>query len=885
MRMTNDFIAQQEKTNNIRKQILACSTAITATATFAAMTTPVGGYAPGTNDVPGMQGGRDPATNGGHRNTAFLDAGACSKMMRALPSATSFFRNVRKAVSGLQTQSASNASAIKNLLHAQANLNDQTNQLNYWMRQISPQVDKLTSELVASNDALAALPGISANNVDAPGMPDSVTLVPGTSINSLMLYFTRPSYTGASAVTGYEMVTFTSANDALLFSNASAAVDLSEATLAAALVAPWTTANADEFYGAYGTDLRFVSSGLVTGGAGQGLSVRLRAYNTSGVNGANLYSEWSTPTLLVCAASSAESFNPVVESVTTGASYSLVEWRRPSVRQPDNSWAYVGGIHSYLIGTTAVLGGSSSIAQVALTTADATVTVAASTAADGSSPIGVSAPYSVAVPATVVPPTLSVVLVEDPRGFYAQITCNLTDYYSTTAITYTVMGTDTSNSNSTDTATGTSAVPGSSGSASVLTRVRFPTSGYLRAGHTYTFTATARHATGSPLAGLAGSAGVFTSTPSGFSGAVHPQANTLTGGLAAIYGSKWNSTKAWYDFLSGDAFSEADKVSATAWDSAPADLVARFSVPTKLGSVSINDTLGLAALMDSSNNLLIASSPAWSLSTPNNISTSGVTGVPDTTPSLSSTAGGTLTQLLAFAGVGSGGSSDQQLVVVADPAGAFSASQYFPAPTVPGFSVSSSVRYLHTAIGGLNNGQYLAALTTTGALHIFGMTVPVQGSTSVLFDAPLVFANMAPDMSANGSLDATYCRLAISADGATIVVFDAEDHVLRSVTRSGNTWTQATTLSAAYISRCPRTVWISADGTRALSTDFASGLNSGPTRTTLWMRSGATWTANTKLTVANSPATDDVSVYMTPDASTVLVYANTSNTFDVVQLS
>jgi hypothetical protein len=460
------------------------------------MTTPVGGYAPGTNDVPGMQGGRD-STNGGHRNVAFLDAGACSKMLRALPSATSFFRNVRKAVSGLQTQSASNTSAIKNLLHSQANLNDQTNQLNYWMRQVSPQMDKLNSELVASNDALAALPDSSANNVDAPGMPDSLTLVPGPSVNNLLLYFAKPSYSGASAVTGYEMVTFTSAADALAFNNASAAVDLTETALTAALTVPWTTTNADEYYNVYGTDLRFMNSGLVTAGAGQGLSVRLRAYNTSGTNGANLYSEWSAPTLLVCAASDAASFKPVIENITLGVSYSLIEWRVPMVQQPGNSWAAVGGIHSYMIGTTPVLGGSSSVAQIALGSSTTSVTVAASTAADGTSPIGTSDAFTVVVPIVVKTPSLSVSLVQDVAGVYAMVGCFVSDYYTNTAIEYTVTATDLSNGNSTETNTGTTTVPGTDGD-SLLKQVRMPASGYFITGHNYIFSATAAHANGTP---------------------------------------------------------------------------------------------------------------------------------------------------------------------------------------------------------------------------------------------------------------------------------------------------------------------------------------------------------------------------------------------------
>jgi hypothetical protein len=477
-----------------------------------ASTTPVGGYAPGTNDVPGMQGGRD-ATNGGHRNVAFLDAGACSKMLRALPSMTSFFRNVRKSVSGLQTQSASNTSAIKNLLHSQANLNDQTNQLNYWMRQASPQMDKLNSELVASNDALAALLDSSANNVDAPGMPDSLTLLPSLTVDNLLLYFARPSYAGSTAITGYELVTFTTAGYALAFSNGSAAVQLTESALAAAVgAAPWNTAQADEFYSVYGDELRFVSSGLVTGGAGQGLCVRLRAYNTSGANGANLYSEWSAPTLLVCAAASTAALKPKVEAITAGAAYSLIEWSAPAVRQPDGSVARVGGIHSYMVGGTAVVG-STTVAQVPLASGTTSVTVAACSTADGSSPIATSDAFPVTVPTAMPRPSMSILLIPSGSGVYASLQMNVTDYYSTTSTLYTVSGVDNTDSAYSGTASGTTADPATAADGSMVCTVRFPASGNLRPSSSYTFTATAQHATGTPYTSISTSAQMVT-TPS-----------------------------------------------------------------------------------------------------------------------------------------------------------------------------------------------------------------------------------------------------------------------------------------------------------------------------------------------------------------------------------
>jgi hypothetical protein len=471
------------------------------------MTTPVGCLAPGVQSVPGC------APNG---EATFLDAGACSKLLRTIPSFATFFGNVRRSIIGLRQSSASGSDAVLALLQSQANLNDQTNQLNYWMRQVSPQLDKLSNELVTSNDALAALPASSSGNAfNAPGIPDSVTLLPGPTLNSLLLYFTRPSFEGASPVVGYELVTFTTDAEALAFTNASPAVTLTEADLVAAVgSAPWNTPHADDQYGIYGDDLRVVSSGLTTGGAGQGLAVRLRAYNTSGEQNAPLFGPWSAPTLVACAASDAEDLKPSVELVTTGVSFSLVEWRAPEVLQPDQSWASVGGLHSYLVagsssGGTVVLGGATTIAQIPLTAADTTITVAACATADGTAPVGTSDAQLVQVPTAVPHPSINVRLVtSDPAGAYALVKCAVEDYYSSTAMRYTVTATDASHAGAnTVTAVGDSPVPGTSAAhnASILKVVRVPAApDFLQSSGTeFTFTATAEHASGTP----------FTSTP------------------------------------------------------------------------------------------------------------------------------------------------------------------------------------------------------------------------------------------------------------------------------------------------------------------------------------------------------------------------------------
>jgi hypothetical protein len=471
------------------------------------MTTPVGGFAPGAQSVPGC------APNG---EATLLDAGVCSKLVRTIPSFSTFFRNVRHSIVGLRQSSSSSTDAVKILLQTQANVNDQTNQLNYWMRQVSPQLDKLSNELVHSNDVFAALPPTSSGTAfNAPGIPDSITLVPGPALDNLLLYFTRPSFQGASPVVGYELVSFTSNADALAFSNPSPTTTLTEADLITTVSsAPWNTPNADEHYSIYGDELRVVNTGLVTGGAGHGLSVRLRAYNTSGDQNAPLFGPWSTPTLLACAASDAEDLKPSVEQVTTGVSFSLVEWRAPEVLQPDQSWASVGGLHSFLVAGSAnssgtvVLGGASTIAQIPLTAADTTVTVAACSTADGTAPVGVSGAELVQIPTAVPYPTINVQLVtSDPTGVYALVKCVVEDYYSSTAIRYKVTATDVSSGGAnTVTAAGDSPVPGTSAAhnSSILKVVRVPATGSLQSSGTeFIFTATAEHAAGPPYISVA----------------------------------------------------------------------------------------------------------------------------------------------------------------------------------------------------------------------------------------------------------------------------------------------------------------------------------------------------------------------------------------------
>jgi hypothetical protein len=840
-----------------------------------ASTTPVGGYAPGTNDVPGMQGGRDPATNGGHRNVAFLDAGACSKMLRSLPSMTSFFRNVRKSVSGLQTQSASNSSAIKNLLHAQANLNDQSNQLNYWMRKTSPELDKLNSELVAGNDALASLPD-NSSLLDAPNVPDGITLLPGAALNNLVLYFTRPSYTGASEVAGYELVTFASASDALTMTNPTTpaglgASALTETALTAALAAPWTTANADEFYGVYGTDLRFVSSGLVTGGAGQGLCVRLRAYNTSGANGANLYSDWSAPTLLVCAASSPTELQPVVESVTPGVAYSLVEWRAPSVRQPDGSWAAIGGLHSYTVnGTTTVVGGATTLAQVPLAGGASNVTVGACTTADGSAPVATSSPFAVVVPSAVPAPQVHVQLAPGASGAFANVACNVADYYSTTAMTYTLTLVDQTGGNTTTTVIGSSLVPGSTQDASLRTLVRVPVSGFLEPKHTYSLTATAQHASGSPSTSVSSYAVVFT-TPAG-SGVA------LTQPLANIYSSKWTNSNAVYaeQHPAGGANScVLYKVAPSSGGTWPMTNLSAFATAAiDPHTLELNDVLSVAAWRSGSV-IGVAAPDSQTVLLPFT-GAGGWTLNPLGSLALSSSVGGTVATALAFPGYTGGASANQGLCVVVDPTGA---STQVLAPTVAGYDFNGGANSYFKIVWGGDDAtmQYLAATTTDGEVHVW----PYNPTTRTFSTA----TRLASGTGFSGT--ATY-RVAMNAVGDTLVLYGRSS--LHAIYRSGATWTydaaNSRTGDLDVATDLTRPIQLSRDGTRMLTMDYwwSSGIQPS-TVSRLWKRSalgpGVWGNVVDQIAQANTSATtnsDTSTAVLLPDGGAYVVYDVTSNT-------
>jgi hypothetical protein len=372
-------------------------------------------------------------------STSSQYAGTCSKTLRALPSLSTFLRTVRTSLAKLTSQTASTSAAVQNLLHSQADFGNQAAAIHYGMRAASSQLDGMQLELRTSDDALLA--SQSADDLDAannaPGIPDSLTFLPSTTLGATMLYFVKPDYAGGSPIVGYEYATYASVDDAWNFAAAGSAVTyVSEDDLSAAIQqAPWNTPNADSMFTLYGTDLRVLTN------LPDGVCLRIRAKNLGGARGTALYSDWSAPTAVCKAASSPDEFKPVVEHITTGCQASLVEWKLPAVRQPDGSWASVGGIHSYSINGTVVHGGDVCVASVQLAPAGSVaVTVAASAAAFGTPVIGTSDPVTALIPNRLPTPTIVDfrIVTEPGEQSHALITCKAAGQYSGVPLRFTV---------------------------------------------------------------------------------------------------------------------------------------------------------------------------------------------------------------------------------------------------------------------------------------------------------------------------------------------------------------------------------------------------------------------------------------------------------------
>jgi hypothetical protein len=330
-----------------------------------ASTVPIGGYDPGTNDIPGMVPGR--GAFDGPRNSAFLSSGACSKIIRNLPQLGRFFSTVKKAINNLEREARVNGGAIQHLLQSQSNLNDNTNIINYWMRQVTPHLDQTNLQLVQANDALL---GQSENDgptdADQPGLPSSVTVLPYVAPGKALVSWLPPNYSGSSSVAAYEYKLFhtdgaTAASTFAMTPTAFATAEIFSITDAIAKLTTTTGGfvenrtdasgfHLSNLYDIYGSELRAtVVSAAPTAIPGDEISIYMRALNTSGVGGANLPGKWTSPTLDCLTLSDGDSLAPVVHSVVTGVNYHLIQWNAPTEIQSDGAPSEIAGIYGYNI--------------------------------------------------------------------------------------------------------------------------------------------------------------------------------------------------------------------------------------------------------------------------------------------------------------------------------------------------------------------------------------------------------------------------------------------------------------------------------------------------------------------------------------------------------
>jgi hypothetical protein len=465
-----------------------------------ASTIPVGGYDPGTNDIPGMVPGRGAID--GPRNSAFLSSGTCSKLIRQLPQLGRFFSTVKKAINNLEREARVNSHAIQNLLQTQSNLNDNTNIINYWMRQVTPHLDQTNLQLVQANDALL---GQSENDgptdADQPGLPSSVTVLPYVEPGKVLVSWLPPNYSGSSTVASYEYKVFRTDGATTASTFAGTQADFATATINAitdALAKLTTTTGGfvevrqdatgfhlSNLFDIYGAELRaMVISAQPTAVPGDEISICMRALNTSGVGGANLPGKWTSPTLDCLTLSNGDSLAPVVHSVVTGVNYHLIQWNAASKIQSDGAPSEIAGIYGYNINGTLVtppgpdpayfpdlttagcgvqVSGTRNICQIPvqvlgsniISTSDHRVYVTAcadiATSTPGSKQVALTNGRSTDFTAftlnlTVPPPRISVNLrskmVSAASEYYVSVSALVPDFYEQTAITYTVFAND-----------------------------------------------------------------------------------------------------------------------------------------------------------------------------------------------------------------------------------------------------------------------------------------------------------------------------------------------------------------------------------------------------------------------------------------------------------
>lgn len=393
----------------------------------------------------------------GAASISIVDAGLCSKISHQLPVLASFFSKTSHAISGLMDGNKTQGGAIANLQQSQASFNNQANFFNFWFRQISSQVDGAGLALSKSNESLSDF-ATKASDI-APGIPTALSLLPGPSVGMATFYFIPPSYTGTTPlnysgtpfeIQMYDSVTKAQVGEAGTTLTTPSYVLTGPLRFEEAFATEVLGVGMNEFYDLYKTELWMATIQVALTAEAQPryppFCVKIRAFNTSGVEGSELPGAWSAPTMLCQVAMTVP--QPKITTVITGVNSTLLYWSTPKVLQPDGTLQPWSGIQCWDIvtdGTTSHLLTGTATTGMATIVADSTsksLTIQGySTRTEALNKTQASTlksdPFQYTPSINIPKPTLNVT-IRSETIVTAQATIRLRDYYESNTLTYEV---------------------------------------------------------------------------------------------------------------------------------------------------------------------------------------------------------------------------------------------------------------------------------------------------------------------------------------------------------------------------------------------------------------------------------------------------------------
>lgn len=435
----------------------------------------------------GMNSAAGPLTVNSEQSIAIVDAGLCSKVQTQLPQLMTFFLQTKNALAAISKRDQANSAATANLQRTQVDFNNQTNFWSFWFRQVSSGMDATGVSLTRTNDALTDMITMDPSKADPPGVPSGIALFPGPDAYGATFYFVPPSYVGSTPLNadGYEIQIFDSIANALAGTPVSTVVTVEEgpmlySEMTSAVINPVT---ANEFYSLYGTQLMVCRMKTTEASVAQSFTVRVRASNSSGMNGNRLYGQWSAPSVLVRTSDNLPA--PVVTSVLSGVNKTLVSWQSPYVEQADGSHTKWAGITSWKVNDVLVVGSNSAIAEITtslLSNASSVSIIGYSDIVATKAVTTASSPHAFVSHSIIPSPRITVRM----SGLYAYITCKILNYYEPGVITYSITTFD-----KTANAAGPTSIATTTLGATSNVVQGVITSGLID-GHMYTFSATAQ---------------------------------------------------------------------------------------------------------------------------------------------------------------------------------------------------------------------------------------------------------------------------------------------------------------------------------------------------------------------------------------------------------